>query len=116
MSHMNRKEALIERLLRRARTVAVIGASPRTTRHSGEVVRYLQAAGYDVIPIRPDRAQVAGLPTYARLDDVAAAVDLVVIFRRPDAGIEHVREAVGKHAEAVWFPPGAWSRAAEDEA
>jgi predicted CoA-binding protein len=116
MKHMDRVEALVERLLRRTRTIAVIGASPRPTRHSSEVVRYLHKAGYDVVPVRPDRAQVGDLPTYARLEDVAGPVDLVVIFRRPDAGIVHVREAVAKRAEAVWFPPGAWSREAEDAA
>jgi predicted CoA-binding protein len=116
MKHMDRVEALVERLLRRTRTVAVIGASPRPTRHSGEVVRYLHTAGYDVVPVRPDRVPVGELPTYARLDDVAGPVDLVVIFRRPDAGVTHVREAGSKRAEAVWFPPGAWSREAEDAA
>jgi len=116
MKHMNREEALVERLLRRTRTIAVIGASARPTRHSGDVVRYLHNAGYDVIPVRPDRVQVGGLPTYARLDDVAGPVDLVMIFRRPEAATAHIREAAAKHAEAVWFPPGAWSREGEDEA
>jgi predicted CoA-binding protein len=116
MKHMDRAEALIERLLNSMRTIAVIGASPRPTRHSNTVVRYLHKAGYDVIPVRPDRATVGDLPTYGRLEDVAGPVDLVVIFRRPDAGIVHVREAVAKRAEAVWFQPGAWSREAEDEA
>jgi predicted CoA-binding protein len=116
MKHMNREEALVERLLRRTRTIAVIGASARPTRHSGDVVRYLHNAGYDVIPVRPDRVQVGGLPTYARLDDVAGPVDVVAIFRRAEASTAHVREAVAKRAEAVWFPPGAWSREAEDEA
>jgi predicted CoA-binding protein len=116
MKHMTRQEALIERLLQRTRTIAVIGASSRPGRHSGVVVQYLHDAGYDVIPVRPDRAQVGGLPTYARLEHVAGPVDLVLIFRRPDAVIAHIREAVAKRAEAVWLPPGAWSREAEDAA
>jgi predicted CoA-binding protein len=116
MKHMTRDEALIQRLLRRSRTIAVLGASPKPERHSGEVVSYLHKAGYDVIPIRPDRATIAGLPTYARLDDLAGSVDLAVIFRRPDAVSEHIREAVAKRAEAVWLPPGAWSPEAEREA
>jgi predicted CoA-binding protein len=116
MKHMNREEARIERLLRTTRTIAVIGASPRHGRHSGEVVRYLHKAGYDVIPIRPDRARVGGLPTYARLADVPGPVDLVMIFRRPDAVVAHTQEAVAKGAEVIWFPPGVWSREAENEA
>jgi hypothetical protein len=39
-----------------------------------------------------------------------------VIFRRPEAVIAHIREAVAKRVEAVWLPPGAWSREADDEA
>jgi predicted CoA-binding protein len=116
MKHMSREEGRIEGLLRRTRTIAVVGASPRTTRHSRAVVEYLHDAGYDVVPVRPDRAQVGGLPTYARLDDVAGPVDVVVIFRRPEAVAGHIREAVARQPEAVWLPPGAWCRAAEDEA
>jgi predicted CoA-binding protein len=116
MKHMNLEEALVERLLRRTRTIAVIGASSRPTRHSGEVVRYLHDVGYDVIPVRPDRARVAGLPSYAQLDAVGGPVDLVVIFRHPEGVTAHVREAAAKRADAVWLPPGAWSREAEDTA
>jgi predicted CoA-binding protein len=113
---MNREEALIQRLLRRTRTIAVIGASPRRVRHSSEVVSYLHKVGYDVIPVRPDRSPVGGLPTYARLGDVAGPVDLVLIFRRPEAVTGHIREVAAKRAEVVWLPPGAWSREAEEEA
>jgi predicted CoA-binding protein len=59
---------------------------------------------------------VAGLPSYARLADIAGSVDLVVIFRRPDAVPQHIREASAKRAEAVWLPPGTSSRAADQEA
>lgn len=116
MKHMTRQDALTQGLLRSSRTVAVIGASLKPERHSREVVGYLHRSGYDVIPIRPDRAQVEGLPTFASLADVAGSVDLAVIFRRPDAVPAHIREAAAKRARAVWLPPGAWSRDAEDEA
>jgi predicted CoA-binding protein len=116
MKHMNREELLIEGLLRKTRTIAVIGASPRPGRHSGEVVAYLHKVGYDVIPVRPDRMTVAELPTFARLDDTGGPVDLVVIFRRPEAVPAHIVEAAAKRATAVWLPPGTWSRAALEEA
>lgn len=114
MKHMDRVERLKEMLLHRARTVAVIGASSR--RHSGAVVHYLHRAGYDVIPIRPDRVAVDGLPTYARLEDVGGQIDLVAIFRRPDAVKTHISEAASKQTHGVWLPPGTWSREAEEEA
>jgi uncharacterized protein len=113
---MTRGEAVLQRFLRQTRTIAVIGASPRRTRHSNEVVRYLHLVGYDVIPVRQDRAAVEELPTYARLVDVAGPVDVALIFRRAPAVIAHVREAIAKGVIAVWFPPGAWSREGESEA
>jgi predicted CoA-binding protein len=116
MRHITREEAMIAGLLRATRTIAVVGASPRPTRRSHAVVAYLHRTGFDVVPVRPDRAVVSGLPTFASLDDFGGSVDMVVIFRRPDAVVAHIQQAVAKHAEAVWLPPGAWSREAEQAA
>ena len=116
MRHITREEAMIAGVLRATRIIAVIGASPRPTRHSHEVVSYLHRVGFDVVPVRPDRAAVSGLPTFASLDDFGGSLDMVVIFRRPDAVVAHIQQAVAKHADAVWLPPGAWSREAEQAA
>lgn len=113
MKHMTPEKAVIRHVLQRARTVAIVGASPSPEHHSHAVASYLSHEGYDVIPVRPDRCDVAGLPAYARLADIAGAVDLVVIFRRPEAVVPHIEEAAAKRAEAVWLPPGAWSPEAE---
>jgi predicted CoA-binding protein len=117
MKHLTRDEVAMQQLMRRARTIAVIGASPRPERHSHGVCSYLHEQGYDVIPVRPDRAQIAGLPpSYARLADVPGAVDLIVIFRSAAAVPRHIREAAHKRPEAIWLPPGLSSRDAEEEA
>ncbi len=116
MKHMTREEALNRRVLQRARTVALIGASPNPARHSHAVAMYLKTAGYDVIPVRPDGDQVAGLRTYASLGDVAGPIDVVVIFRRPEAAPAHIDEAASRDVEVVWLPPGVWSPAAETAA
>jgi predicted CoA-binding protein len=116
MKHITREEVLIQGLLRATRTIAVVGASAQPTKHSHEVVSYLHRAGFDVIPVRPDRVPVDGLPTFASLDDFGGSVDMVVIFRRPDAVNVHIQQAAAKRAEAVWLPPGAWSREAEEAA
>ncbi len=108
--------AVSRHVLQRARTVAIVGASSNPERHSHSVVRYLQAAGYDVIPVRPDGREVAGLAASATLADVAGPVDLVVIFRRADAVPAHIEEAAAKHAQAVWLQPGVWSAEAESAA
>ena len=116
MKHMTRAEAVCRHVLQRARTVAIVGASHSPEQHSYTVASYLKAAGYDVIPIHPDGGDVAGLPAYARLADVAGPIDLVVIFRRPEAVPAHIEEAAAKHVEAVWLQPGTWSREAEQSA
>jgi predicted CoA-binding protein len=116
MKHMHGEEELIAGLLRSTRTIAVVGASARPSRHSRAVVSYLHESGYDVIPVRPDRAMVAGLPSYARLGDIRGAIDLVVIFRRPGAVADHIHEAATRRAVGVWLPPGTWSRLAADTA
>lgn len=113
MKHMTRQEALEQRVLRRARTVAIIGASPSPERHSHTVATHLKTAGYDVIPIRPDGGDVAGLRVYSALAEVPGGVDLVVIFRRAAAVPEHIAEAAAKHVETVWLQPGVWSPGAE---
>lgn len=113
MKHMTREEALHQRVLQRARTVAIIGASPDPARHSYAVANYLRTEGYDVIPVRPGAGDVAGLQASATLADVADPVDLVVIFRRPEAVPAHIDEAAAKHVEVVWLQPGVWSREAE---
>ena len=59
---MTREEALIMQLLNRARTIAVVGASPRPEQHSHTVVAYLHRVGYDVIPVRPDLQQMGSNP------------------------------------------------------
>jgi predicted CoA-binding protein len=116
MKHVTRDEMAIRQLLERARTIAVIGASPRPARHSYTVCRWLHDQGYEVIPVRPDRAEVAGLTSYERLADVPGAVDLVVIFRARRFAPALVREAGEKRAESVWLQPGVWSRACDEEA
>lgn len=113
---MTRLEALEMRLLDRARTIAMVGASPRPERHSHTVFKYLRRAGYDVIPIRADRKEVDGLGSYPRLEDVPGQVDLVVVFRTPEEAPAVFGAALSKGAEAVWLPPGVWTHEAEKEA
>lgn len=116
MKHMTRAEALRLRVLDRARTVAVIGASADPERHSNTVAAYLKAARYDVVPVRPDRASVAGLQSFPSLAAVPGPVDLVVIFRRRAAVPAHIEEAAAKEVEAVWLPPGVCTPEAEETA
>jgi predicted CoA-binding protein len=116
MKHMTRNEALVARVLDRARTIAIIGASPREQRHSHTVFAYLRRCGYDVVPVRADGRDVDGLHPYARIQDVPGAVDVAVVYRRADAAPAFVAAAAAKGVDAVWLPPGVWTREAQNEA
>lgn len=93
-------------LLRSARTIAVVGASPSPEKESHGVMHYLMRAGYHCIPVRPDGAEVLGVRSVRSLHEIEEPIDLVDIFRRPDYCAAHVQEAVDAGAKAVWLQLG----------
>jgi len=96
----------ISRLLRESKTIAVVGLSSRPTRPSNGVARYLQRAGYRVIPVNPRETEVLGERCYARLEDVPERVDIVDVFRRSEHVPGIVESAIGIGAKAVWMQDG----------
>jgi uncharacterized protein len=92
----------IARIVRSARTVAVVGLSPDELRPSHFVAFYLQRHGYRVIPVNPRETEILGETCYASLLDVPVPVDVVNVFRAPDALPGIAREAVEINARALW--------------
>jgi predicted CoA-binding protein len=92
----------IQRGLQGARTIAIVGLSGNALRASHFVGFYLQRHGYRVIPVNPRETEVLGETSYASLLDVPVAVDIVNVFRAPDAVPAIAREAVEIHAGALW--------------
>ena len=96
-----------EEILRDAKTIALVGASPKPSRPSNGVMRYLLAQGYDVIPVRPrDCDEVHGIACVATLAEIDRPIDLVDVFRRVDAAPGVAQEAVDVGARAVWLQLG----------
>ena len=94
-------------ILRDARTIALVGASPKPDRPSHGVMRYLLAQGYDVIPVRPpDCDEVLGIPCVGSLHEIDRRIDLVDVFRRAELTPPHAREAVEVGAGALWLQLG----------
>jgi predicted CoA-binding protein len=95
-------------ILARAKTIAVFGASPEPWRPSFGVMRYLQRVGYRVIPVNPTATgeTVHGERFHATLQDVPEPIDLVDVFRRPDAVGEAVEQAIAVKAPALWLQLG----------
>jgi predicted CoA-binding protein len=96
----------IRRILQQARTIAVVGLSSKPTRPSYGVARYLQSEGYRIVPVNPNEVEVLGERAYARLADVPERVDVVTIFRRSEAVLPIVEDAIRIGAWAVWMQEG----------
>jgi len=92
----------IQRVLHGAKTVAIVGLSSNRLRASHFVGFYLQRHGYRVIPVNPREKDVLGERSYASLTDVPVPVDIVNVFRAPDALPGIAREAVAIQAKTLW--------------
>jgi predicted CoA-binding protein len=95
-----------EQILRDARTIAIVGASPDPARPSYGVMAYLIQAGYTVVPVNPLAGDVLGLRSLASLAELEEPVDLVDVFRRPEHCGEVAREAAAAGAGALWLQLG----------
>ena len=92
----------IQRVLHGARTIAIVGLSGNELRASNFVGFYLKRHGYEVIPVNPRETEVLGDRSYASLLDVPVPVDIVNVFRAPDALPANARDAVAIGAGALW--------------
>lgn len=97
---------MIERLVREARTVAVVGLSPDPGRPSHGVARYLRRSGLRILPVNPNLTSWEGLPAYPSLADLPEKADVVDVFRRPEYVPDIARDAVTVGAGALWLQLG----------
>jgi hypothetical protein len=96
-----------EEILRDAKTIALVGASPDPVRPSHGVMAYLLRAGYRVIPVNPVAdGEVLGQRCLDSLAELQEPVDLVDVFRRPEHCAEVAREAAVAGAGALWLQLG----------
>jgi uncharacterized protein len=96
----------IRRLLETSKTIAVVGLSSSKMRPSYGVSEYMQRAGYKIIPVNPNEAEVLGQPAVARLEDIREKVDIVDVFRRSEFVPEVVESAIAIGAKALWLQEG----------
>ena len=96
----------IKQLLLSARTIGVVGLSPKESRPSNRVGRYLQDVGYRIIPVNPGPKQIFSITCYADLLAVPDKIDIVTIFRSPEAVPPIVEQAIDAHVAVVWMQLG----------
>ena len=92
----------IQRVLHHAKTIAIVGLSSNELRASYFVGYYLRRHGYRVIPVNPRETEILGQTCYPTLGDIPVPVDIVNVFRAPDALPGIAREAVAIGAGALW--------------
>ena len=96
----------IRRILLDSKSIAVVGLSPKPHRPSHQVALYLMEAGYTIIPVNPGHDELLGLPCYPSLRAIPLQVDMVDIFRRPEAILAVVEDAVAIGARFIWMQEG----------
>ena len=106
MSFTNPPDAAIADLLQQARVIAVVGLSDSPSKASYGVAEHMQRHGYTIVPITPKPGVILGEQTYPDLASVPFPIDIVDIFRKPEAVLPHVEEAIAVGAKAVWLQLG----------
>ena len=108
MNHDSYTDAYIRDILVAHRTIAMVGASPNTSRPSYFAMKYLKQKGFRVIPVNPGHAgkEILGEKVYAKLADIKEPVEIVDIFRNAKDALPIVREAIRIGAKVVWMQLG----------
>jgi predicted CoA-binding protein len=113
-----RDDDAIRDLLSSAKVIAVVGLSSKRARASFGVSRYMQAAGYRIIPVNPNESEVLGEKAYPDLDSIPRElkIDIVNIFRRSEEVPEVVEAAIRLGAPAIWMQEGVIHKDAAEKA
>jgi len=106
----------IAKVLNENKTIAVVGLSSNPNKPSFQVAQYLQSRGYTIVPVNPALTEALGEKAYPDLLSIPSAIDVVDIFRSPEAVPEIVEQAIAKKAKVVWMQPGAENLQAAERA
>jgi hypothetical protein len=104
----------IRDILNTAKTIAVLGLSPKPERDSYRVAAYLKNHGYKIIPVRPAQKEILGETAYRSLNDIKEPVDIIDVFRNPAQIIPHAHEAIRLKPKVFWMQLNIENREAAD--
>ena len=104
---VNSKNDEIIEIFKNTKTIAIAGLSPDTTKASNMVAAYLQNAGFKIVPIYPKEDTILGEKVYRTISEVPFKIDMVDIFRKPDAIAAIVDEVIARgDVDTVWTQLG----------
>jgi predicted CoA-binding protein len=103
-------------ILKKYKSIAVVGLSSNPVRSSFSVTEYMQSAGYRIIPVNPNETKVLGEKSYARLEDVPEKIEIVNVFRRAEEVAAAVESAIRMGAKVVWMQLGVENDVAAERA
>ena len=106
----------IGELLRRSKTIAVVGLSNNPLRPSHGVSAYMQTEGYRIIPVNPEIRGALGEKAVPTLADVHEKIDIIDVFRRSEFVPEIVDEAIRLKVPAIWLQEGVIHEEAAEKA
>ena len=106
----------ILQILKKYKTIAVVGLSSNPARASYEVAQYMQRAEYRIVPVNPNETGVLGEKSYAQLEDVPEKIEIVNVFRRSEDVPPVVEGAIKIGAKVVWMQLGIENTAAAERA
>jgi len=102
----------IRELLSNAKTIAVVGCSPKPDRTSYRITSFLIEQGYQVIPVHPQADTILGQKTYASLADIPVPVDIVNVFRKSESTPPIAAAAASISAKSLWLQQGIFNKEA----
>ncbi len=102
----SRSEEIIE-IFNNTKTIAIAGLSPDPSKASNMVATYLQSVGYKIVPVYPKEDMILGEKVYRTISEIPFKIDMVDIFRKPDAIAQIVDEAIKRgDVDTVWMQLG----------
>jgi len=116
MQFQNPPGEAVQKLLQTAKTIAVVGLSPKADRPSHGVARGMQRFGYRILPVNPGHSELLGEKVYPDLLQVPAPVDIVDVFRAPEHVDAVVDQCIARKFPALWLQEGVVNEPAAERA
>jgi predicted CoA-binding protein len=96
----------IKGILRKCRTIAVVGISPKESRDSNRVAKYLMSQGYEIVPVNPGQREILEKPCFRTLSDIPFPIDMADLFLNPERVPIVVDQAIDMGVQVIWMQEG----------